>query len=174
MVLPHPTSALSCCTHTPLPWPAGPGGTTEAQVWRKPFDFLLNLPLQGFLFTCHLKMHFFMLAFNMAWVHDPAFLFVLCSFILWCTQLWLLLKCFIVIKCGYNNAQLTIEYNQDLLPLCVANFRGLAEQDLVFVTDKDAVQDKLTDGDVRQIPKSRIFACRGEQIHSLLCNQRPV
>lgn len=69
---------------------------------------------------------------------------------------------------------LTIEHNQNLLPLCVAHFRGLAEQDLVFVTDKDAVQDKLTDGDVCQIPKGRIFTCSGEQIDSLLCNQMPV
>lgn len=68
----------------------------------------------------------------------------------------------------------TIEHNQDLLPLCVAHFRSLAEQDLVFVTDKDAVQDKLTDGDVRQIPKGCIFTCSGEQIDSPLCNQTPV
>lgn len=69
---------------------------------------------------------------------------------------------------------LTVEHNQDLLPLRVAHFRGLAEQDLVFVTDKDAVQDKLTDGDVRQIPKGTVFTCRREQINPLLCNQMPV
>lgn len=69
---------------------------------------------------------------------------------------------------------LTIENNQDLLPLCVAHFRSLAEQDLVFVTDKDAVQDELTDGDVRQIGKGCVFTCSGEQIDSLLCNQMPV
>lgn len=85
----------------------------------------------------------------------------------------MLLNGFKVIKRGHNYAPLTIEHNQDLLPLRVANFRGLAEQYLVLVTDKDAVQDKLTDGDVRQIPKGSIFTCRGEQIHSLLCNQRP-
>lgn len=43
---------------------------------------------------------------------------------------------------------LTIEHNEDLLPLRVAHFRRLAEQNLVFVTDKDAVEDKLADGDV--------------------------
>lgn len=34
---------------------------------------------------------------------------------------------------------LTIKYNEDLLPLRVPHFRRLTEQDLVFVTDKDAV-----------------------------------
>ena len=52
---------------------------------------------------------------------------------------------------------LTIEHNEDLLPLRVAHFRRLAEQDLVFVTDKDAVQDKLADGDVSQIPEAAVL-----------------
>lgn len=52
---------------------------------------------------------------------------------------------------------LTIEHNEDLLPLCVAHFRRLAEQDLVFVADKDAVQDELADGDVSQIPEAAVL-----------------
>lgn len=52
---------------------------------------------------------------------------------------------------------LTIEHNKDLLPLRVAHFRCLAEQHLVFVTDKDAVQDKLADGDVSQIPEATVL-----------------
>lgn len=51
----------------------------------------------------------------------------------------------------------TIKHNEDLLPLCVAYFRRLAEQDLVLVTDKDAVQDKLADGDVSQIPEAAVL-----------------
>lgn len=69
---------------------------------------------------------------------------------------------------------LTIENNQDLLPLCVAYFRSLAEQDLVFVADKDAVQDKLADGDVCQVRKGCVFTCSGKQIDSLLCHQMPI
>lgn len=52
---------------------------------------------------------------------------------------------------------LTIEHNKDLLPLRVAHFRRLAEQDLVFVADKDAVQDKLADGDASQIPEAAVL-----------------
>lgn len=52
---------------------------------------------------------------------------------------------------------LTIEHNEDLLPLCVAHFRRLAEEDLVFVADEYAVQDKLADGDVSQIPEAAVL-----------------
>ncbi len=52
---------------------------------------------------------------------------------------------------------LTVEHNEDLLPLCVAHFRRLAKQDLVFVADKDAIQDKLADGDVSQIPEAAVL-----------------
>lgn len=55
--------------------------------------------------------------------------------------------------------RLTIEHNEDLLPLRVAHFRCLAEQDLVFVADKDAVQDKLADGDMSQIPEAAVLTC---------------
>lgn len=52
---------------------------------------------------------------------------------------------------------LTVEHNEDLLPLRVAHFRRLAKQDLVFVADKDAIQDKLADGDVSQIPEAAVL-----------------
>lgn len=43
---------------------------------------------------------------------------------------------------------LTIENNEDLLPLRVANLGGLAEEDLMLVADEDAVQEELVDGRV--------------------------
>lgn len=69
---------------------------------------------------------------------------------------------------------LTIEHNEDLLPLRVAHFRRLAEQDLVFVADKDAVQDKLADGDVSQIPETAVLTYSREQLDSPLCDRLPV
>lgn len=64
----------------------------------------------------------------------------------------------------------TIEHNEDLLPLCVAHLRRLAEQNLVFVADKDAVQDKLADGDVSQIPEAAVLTRSGEQLDPSLSN----
>lgn len=40
---------------------------------------------------------------------------------------------------SFIQSMLTIQHNEDLLPLGIAHFRRLAEQDLVFVTDKYAV-----------------------------------
>lgn len=68
----------------------------------------------------------------------------------------------------------TIEHNEDLLPLCVAHFRRLAEQDLVFVADEDAVQDELADGDVSQIPEAAVLTCSGEQLDPSLSNWLPL
>lgn len=52
----------------------------------------------------------------------------------------------------------TVEHNEDLLPLCVPHFRRLAEQDLPFVTDEDAVEDELADRDVSQVSQAAVFA----------------
>lgn len=56
-----------------------------------------------------------------------------------------------------HSGEHSIERNEDLLPLRVANFRRLAEQYLMFVTDKDAVQDKFADGHVSQIPEAAVI-----------------
>lgn len=69
---------------------------------------------------------------------------------------------------------LTIEHNEDLFPLCVAHFRRLAEQDLVFVTHKDAVQNKLADGDMSQIPEAAVLTHSGEQLDSPLRDCLPI
>lgn len=68
----------------------------------------------------------------------------------------------------------TVEHNEDLLPLRVAHFGRLAEQDLVFVADKDAVQDKLADGDVSQIPDAVVLAHTREQLDSPLGDRLPI
>lgn len=60
--------------------------------------------------------------------------------------------------CSFIHNMLTVQHNEDLFPLCIAHFRRLAEQDLVFVTDKDPVKDKLADGDMSQIPEAVVFA----------------
>lgn len=59
---------------------------------------------------------------------------------------------------GHTKTLLTIEDNEDLLPLGVAHLRCLAEEDLVLVTDKDAIQDKLAEWGVRQVPHGGILA----------------
>lgn len=68
----------------------------------------------------------------------------------------------------------TVEHDEDLFPLRVAHFRRLAEQDLVFVADEDAVQDELADGDVGQVPEAAVLTHGGEQLDSPLRHRMPV
>lgn len=81
-------------------------------------------------------------------------------------------QCSCAVPCHDSNrascCTLTVEHNEDLLPLCVAHFGRLAEQDLVFVADKDAVQDELADGDMSQIPEAAVLTHGGEQTDSLV------
>lgn len=69
---------------------------------------------------------------------------------------------------------LTVEHDEHLLPLRVAHFRRLAEEDLVFVAHKDAVEDELADGHVSQIPQAAVSTHGGEQLEPLLRNRLPI
>lgn len=62
------------------------------------------------------------------------------------------------------NSRLTVENDEDLLPLRVAHFGRLAEQQLVFVADEDPVQDELGDGDVGQTAEAGVSARRRQQL----------
>ena len=58
--------------------------------------------------------------------------------------------------------------------MSVPHFGGLAEEDLVLVADKDAVQDELVDGGVSEVPERRVLAHSREQLEALGFHRAPV
>lgn len=69
---------------------------------------------------------------------------------------------------------LTIEDNENLLPLCVAHLGRLAEKYLVFVAHKDAVEDELAQRSVCEVPERGVLANVGQKLQTLLRHRLPV
>lgn len=65
----------------------------------------------------------------------------------------------------------TIQHNEHFLPLGVAHFGGLAEENLVLVADENPVEDKLGDGGVRQVPQSILPAHVPHELQALRVHQ---
>lgn len=67
--------------------------------------------------------------------------------------------------------QHTIQHDQHFLPLGVAHFGSLAEEDLVLVTDKDPVQDKLGNHRVGEVPQGLVSADISDELQALHVDQ---
>lgn len=70
--------------------------------------------------------------------------------------------------------RLTVEHDEDLLPLRVAHFGRLAEQQLVLVADEDPVQDELGDGDVSQAAEAGVSARRRQPLVPPVRHKLPI
>lgn len=71
----------------------------------------------------------------------------------------------------HNSTARTIQHDEHFLPLCVAHFGSLAEEDLVLVTDKDSVQDELGHRSVGEVLQGLIPADVSEELQALHIDQ---
>lgn len=65
----------------------------------------------------------------------------------------------------------TVQHDEHLLPLGVAHFGSLAEENPVLVTDEYSVEDKLGDGSVGETPKSFLPADISDELQALHVDQ---